>query len=297
MYEAPQHMTSNLRSGRRISELVQSLHPSGEKIVQGSQALGVVKEFSYASEEQIPALLAAALASAETVCPDMGQVVVIASESVPADQGRFNGMIFDTPLLQNGRQTGRLKWQRGVSSYLKPLGFVVDGLSEGRVPNGDDLRRVGRFCAEYRHRHRESLSQQPKLLGKHRLEWKMDHYGELSLVYDPPLDLRPGERDILDFFSSSWERLLPDAHRRYRLSLPEDHSQHPDYVNIRLVDSGYFKGLEAEGVIFVLRDFFAPYNFILQRELYEAFSRPRQLLHIVCPYPIREKIASLMQAS
>jgi len=115
----------------------------------------------------------------------------------------------------------------------------------------------------------------------------MDYYGALHLHWKQDPNLEIPERDLLLFFSSpTWRQTLPPAHRRFRLTPLEEFPAFPDYENLWLVDIPSFKGLEAEGVIFVFYNYFAEDKLKLLASLYSGLSRARQWLYIVTPYSL-----------
>jgi hypothetical protein len=296
MYEAPFHLSCNCRSKARIAELVHKLHPDTEKICYLSQAPGVLREWVTSSERAVFPMTTEALLSAESYFPGMKDVVVIAAENVPREESRFNGMIFDSPRLGATKGAGRIEWQRAVGAYLGEFGFIVDQLSDQPTPGNADIRLVNDFCASYKNYHRGLLKGSGGLIKRLDLKWKMDNFGQLILAWEPENSSGPTTREVLDFFNSSaWVKRLPRAYPRYRLTPPEEFGDFPDYVNIPLIDAPSFKGLEAEGVVFLMHDYFAPYDYQLQEELYTAFSRARQLLHIVASSSLLQKVDHIYQ--
>ena len=151
------------------------------------------------------------------------------------------------------------------------------------------MRKVNLLCSAYANQHRVELNRQIGYLAQYTLGWSMDYYGELHLHWKQDANLEISERDLLYFFSTpTWFQTLPPAYRRYRLTPLEEFPANPDYENIRLVDIPSFKGLEAEGVIFVFYNYFAEDKFKLLASLYAGMSRARQWLYLVTPYSLVE---------
>jgi hypothetical protein len=246
-----------------------------------------VKEWVFTSEAELFKQIRAALVAAEQVSNKLKDFVVLSAENVLIQQSKLNGAIFDAPRLSASGERGRVNWQQSVTGYLRRFGFVIDQLSDGPFPSGDDVRQVNQFCAGYTNQHRVELNRQIGYLAQYTLVWSMDYYGALHLHWKQDANLEIPERDLLFFFGTpTWFQNLPPPHRRYRLTPLEDFPAHPEYENIRLVDIPSFKGLEAQGLIFVFYNYFAEDKFRLLANLYSGLSRARQWLYIVTPYSL-----------
>jgi hypothetical protein len=104
--------------------------------------------------------------------------------------------------------------------------------------------------------------------------------------------------EILTFFGNSqWAKTLPAPYKRYRLTTLSDFSNHPEYHNIRLVDIPSFKGLEAEGIIFIYYDVFSFDDYQLKSSLYVALSRAKSFLYIISPTRLKEEILRLKRVT
>ncbi len=287
IYETPIQLTTNCRSSPQIVERIRKLHANPNEIETLTTREGFVREWIYSTPDQLYAAMKEAIIATEGVINLLQELVVIALENRPPKESALRGMVFDSPRMLAARQPGRISWQDAVCFYLKPFGFVESELSGHPLPGGEDLHRIGTFCSAYQRRHTGELKLQTSQLGRKKLLWRMDYYGELRLHWETGEDNRPSERDLVDFFrSANWTASLPKAHRRFRLTTPDNIPKFPDYQTIPLVDVGYFKGLETNAAIFVLHDYISQYEWMLHQKLYEALSRPKNLLNIVSPYSL-----------
>jgi hypothetical protein len=174
-----------------------------------------------------------------------------------------------------------------VLRYLQGLGLLESDLSNRPVPGVEDIQRVTKFCAAYAAAHRSALSRQQSMINKGSLRWYLDGFGVLSLRGEPPISGQLPPIDLLRFFGSpSWAANLPAAQRAYRLAPAERWEDFPFDERVRLVDLPAFSGLEAEGVIFVLHDYFASDRQRLFSLLYQAASRAKSLLYVISPFSI-----------
>ncbi len=161
-------------------------------------------------------------------------------------------------------------------------------MSDRPAPTAQDIKKVTQFSRAYTAAHRRALSREPGYLPKYGLAWHMDSFGTLRLRYDQADDLEIPGVDALRYFSSpGWADSLPSAHRRYRLTADDDWAEYPDYHRLLLADLPRYKGLEAEGIVLVLYNYFAGSDEDFKAMLYLACSRARRLLHIVAPFSIR----------
>jgi hypothetical protein len=284
---APIVLARDCRNGGDIFDLVQQLHPKSPMMQDSLAGEGQVREWVFNSQAELFKQIREALAAAESVSTKLKDFVVLSAENVFIQQSKLNGTIFNAPWLSASGERGQVNWQKGVMQYLRRFGFIHDQLSQGPFPNADDVRKVNQFCDAYFNQHRTEMNRQIGYLAQYTLSWSMDYYGEIHLHWKQDAKLEIPERDLLFFFSSpTWFQMLPPAHRRYRLTPLEDFPDHPEYENIRLVDIPSFRGLEAEGVIFVFYNYFAEDKFKLLASLYSGMSRARQWLYIVTPYSL-----------
>ena len=286
---APVVLSRNCRNGGDIFNLIQQLHPKSPLMQDSLAGEGSVKEWVFNSESELFNQIHQAVTAAEQVSSKLNGFVVLSAENVLVQQSKLNGFIFDAPGLSASGEPGQVAWQKGLLQYLRRFGFIIDQLSQAPFPTSDDLRKVNQFCTAYSNQHRNELNRQIGYLAQYSLSWSMDNYGELHLHWKQDPSLEIPARDLLYFFSASaWHQTLPPPHRRYRLTPLEEFPAHPEYENLRLVDIPSFKGLEAEGVIFVFYNYFAEEKFRLLANLYSSLSRARQWLYIVTPYSLLE---------
>ena len=153
------------------------------------------------------------------------------------------------------------------------------------------MRRVNKFCIAYAAAHRRALAGQPSAIKQGSLRWHIDGFGWLSLSGELPGSEKLPPVDLVRFFGSAdWAATLPPAHKAYRLAPPERWGDYPTDQCVRLVDLPAFSGLEAEGVVFVLHNYFASDRDQLLALLYQASSRAKSLLYIVSPFSILESL-------
>lgn len=266
-------LNTNCRNAGEIHRLVERLHTGAPEIGAQRKEQGVVREWVYGTENEAYDRLKDALIAAEEMFPRLENVVVITGENVAASQSKLDGWVIDTPGVSRARTRGQFDWQNGVLRYLRGLGLSEFTLSNALSPSEEDRKNVARFS--------RGLIRRPKITSLH---WDMDKVGNLLLYSERGESPVIPREDILSFFSSpEWANTLPSPHKRYRLTVGEDFSKYPQFYNVRLVDIPSFKGLEAGGVIFVS---FGPFTIDepqLKSNLYFAFSRAREVLHIVNP--------------
>lgn len=281
---APVVLSQNCRSVDEISALVKQLQPHAAEVDWQADQRGAVREWVYSSEKELFDHLRDALLAAEELSPGLKEVVVITAETNPSRMSKFSGLVIDSPRLRVAAPDGGLSWRSAVLRYLQGFGLLESDLSAAPAPTHEDIRRVNRFCAAYQAGHRLALSRQQSYSGKYSLRWYLDAFGELSLHWAQTDGLELPAVDLLKFFGSpGWTASLPQAYKRYRLAPAGQLPENPYYLDVRLVDLPSFKGLEAEGVIFVLYNYFARDNDQLLATLYLAFSRARRFLYIISP--------------
>jgi energy-coupling factor transporter ATP-binding protein EcfA2 len=283
-FQLPVTLNRNCRSAGQVEALVRQLHPGN--LLPGLRAgeSGAFREWLYSNEAELLDSLRLALHAGEELSPRLENVVVISAESSPVRMSKFAGLVFDSPRLRAAPSPGRLKWQAAVLRYLQGFGLLERQLSQAPQPAPADIKNVNKFCAAYLAAHRPALSRQPGYLSQSNLGWAMDAYGELHLRWQDGIhrDLPP--IDLLRFFGNpGWAAALPPAHKRYRLTPAEELAHQPDVYPVRLADISSFKGLEADGVIFVLYNYFAENDDQLLASLYEVFSRARRWLYVITP--------------
>jgi hypothetical protein len=245
---------------------------------------GFFREWLYSSEVELLDSLRQALHASEELSPRLENVVVISAESSPVRMSKFAGLVFDSPRLGAAPSPGGLKWQAAVLRYLQGFGLLESQLSQAPRPAPADIKNVTQFCAAYLAAHRTALARQPGYLPQHKLGWAMDAYGELHLRWQDGTNRDLPPADLIRYFGSqSWAAALPPAHKRYRLTLTEQFADHPQTYPVRLADISSFKGLESDGVIFVLYNHFSENDDQLLASLYEVFSRARRWLYVITP--------------
>jgi hypothetical protein len=221
--------------------------------------------------------------AAEKYSVELQEIVVISADSTPIDQNQLGGLIIDTPRRKDAALVGGLFWHNAIRRYLKGFGFNESELSKKRIPTEKDVKTVSNFC-----RWRIGAARKPEI------HWEMDKYGKLNLHWNHDNEYVISEKDILAFFSHpDWVQSLPSSHKRYRLTAINDTKKHPFYIVVKLADIPSFKGLEANGVIFIYEGFIKLNDYQLKSNLYIALSRAKHLLHIVSPYSILEKVHEL----
>jgi len=286
--QAPVILSRSLRSGGEIDGLMRSLHPGRSQPDQPAAPGGTVREWIYTDESRLFDSLRQALLAAEESYPLLDGVVVLTAESASSRLSKFSGMVIDSPRLRVSPSPGRLGWQEAVLRCLQGYGLLERSLSNMPAPTAQDMKHVTQFSRAYTAAHRRALSRQPGYLSKYSLVWHMDSFGTLRLRYDQADDLEIPGVDVLRYFSSpGWADSLPSAHRRYRLTAADDWADYPDYHRLLLADLPRFKGLEAEGIVLVLYNYFTRRDEEIKAMLYLACSRARRLLHIVAPFSIR----------
>ena len=292
--QAPIALNRNLRSAGEIEALVRRLHPGSVSPGFYAEKPGVFREWVYTSEAQMHDCLRHALLAGEALSPRLEHAVVISAESTPSRMSKFTGLLYDSPSLRAAAEPGRLSWQAAVLRYLQGYGFVEDKLSGEPRPTTADIKNVNQFCAAYQAAHRAALSRQPSFLAKHPLAWGMDAYGELHLHWQDGIQRELLPIDVLKFFGNqNWAAALPSAHKRYRLTPAEELSNHRHTIPIRLSDVSSFGGLEADGVVYVLYNYFAENDDQFLASLYWVFSRARHWLHVVAPFSIHQTLDRL----
>jgi energy-coupling factor transporter ATP-binding protein EcfA2 len=285
--QAPSALSRNLRSGGEIDGLLSRLHPVRSLTGQPTGLEGKVREWVYTDENELFDSLHQALLAAEEGFPLLDGVVVLTAESASSRLSKFSGLVADSPRLRDSPTQGRLYWQRAVLRYLQGYGLLESSLSNMPAPTAQDMKHVTKFSRAYSAAHRRTLSREPGYLTKYSLAWHMDSFGALRLRYDQADGLELPAADALRYFSSpAWADSLPSAHRRYRLTVDDDWAEYPDYHRLLLVDLPRYKGLEAEGIVLVLYNYFARSEEDFKATLYLACSRARRLLHIVTPFGI-----------
>jgi hypothetical protein len=295
-FQAPITLNRNCRSAGQVETLVRQLHP-GELApgLRGGEP-GTFREWLYSSEAELLDSLRQALHAGEELSPRLENVVVISAESSPVRMSKFAGLVFDSPRLRADPSPGRLKWQAAVLRYLQGFGLLESQLTQAPQPAPADIKNVNKFCAAYTAAHRATLSRQTSYLSQSALAWGLDAYGELHLRWQDGVkrDLLP--IDLLRFFGSpAWVDNLPSAHKRYRLTPADELSKYPDTYPVCLADITSYKGLEADGVIFVLYNYFAENDDQLLASLYEVFSRARRWLFAITPEDSPSKTSQAAQ--
>jgi hypothetical protein len=282
----PIDLSENCRNAGEIYGLVKQLFPHAPSSNSRLEDKGVVEEWVYSSEGEMVKHVRSSLAKAEEYSPGLKDIVVITAEACDIKKSKFNGMILDTPHLKTLPELGTINWKYHVLRYLNKYGLYEHGLSNEPMPNKKDVQKVVDLC-----RKRIGNSPQPPF------HWHMDIYGSLSIhaANNKPVV----EKDeILTFFGNSqWVQTLPAPYKRYRFTTISDSSNHPEYYNIRLVDIPSFKGLDAEGIIFIYYDVFAIDDYQLKSSLYVALSRAKSFLYIISPTRMREEIQRLKRVT
>jgi hypothetical protein len=236
-----------------------------------------------------------ALTNAEGYSDELREIVVVTAELKPVGMSRLNGMVFDTPALQKMQEKTPLNWRDAVLRYLKPRGIDANLISKEMLPAERDKNNVKEFSSRWLDRHRESTYGKGKNhIKRVPFKWSMDIYGKLALYNNGQI---VGENDIweiMTFFSNrDWANTLPPPRKLYRLSSTDDVHKYPAYKNVQLANIPTFKGLEANGVVFVCYDYTGGYDSFLRASLYVGLSRARHLLNIVTFKPVRDEILRL----
>jgi hypothetical protein len=284
--QPPIELSKNCRNAGEIYELVKQLFPQAPSTNSWLADKGVVEEWVYTSEEEMVRHVRSSLVRAEEYSSGLRDIVVITAEACGIEKSKFNGMILDTPHLGTTPELGTINWKYHVLRYLNKYGLYEHGLSNEPMPNKKDVQKVVDLC-------RKRIGNRPQP----PFHWHMDIYGSLSIH---AADNKPVvEKDeILTFFGNSqWAKTLPAPYKRYRLTTLSDFSNHPEYHNIRLVDIPSFKGLEAEGIIFIYYDVFSFDDYQLKSSLYVALSRAKSFLYIISPTRLKEEILRLKRVT
>lgn len=292
--QAPITLERNLRSAGEIEALVRRLYPGSVSPGFHAEKKGVFREWVYTSEAELQEGLRHALLAGEAHSPRLEGAVLISAESAPSRMSKFAGLVYDSPTLRAAAEPGRLNWQAAVLRCLQRYGLLESQLSGEPRPTSADIKNINQFCATYQSAHRAALSRQPSHLAKHPLGWWLDAYGELQLRWQDGTnrDLLP--IDVIKFFGNqNWAATLPSAHKRYRLTPADELSNYPHTLPIRLTDTTSFNGLEADGIVYVLYNYFAENDDQLLASLYMAFSRARRWLHVVAPFSIQQTLDRL----
>lgn len=292
----PVELTENCRNAGNIFELVRKLHPEAPEVNQQLAGKGIVREWLYSSEDELYDTLRDTLISIERYTKDFSNIIVMSADVGTGEKNKLDGLVFDTPGTQNSAMTMPLDWQRAVNSYLEPFGFRGYGMSNSPLPTKDDVKNINKFCRNVFFQRKSRVRDPgPRGLKELSVHWKLDQYGKLRVSWKER-EIRSYSNDdiILSFFSQpGWGGTLPPPHRRYRITLPQELETYSRYLNVRLFDIPAFKGLEADGIIFVLHGFMAGFDYQVKSRLYVALSRSKYLLYIVSPFTILERIEAL----
>lgn len=292
---APFDLSKNCRNSGEIYKIVQQL---GESMPSANEELagkGVVREWLYTSDDDLYQNLKDALVNAESYSDELSEIVVVTAELKPVEKSRLNGMVFDTPALQKLSGRTPSEWRNAVLRYLIPRGADRSLVSNEIMPTERDRNYVKEFSSRWLDRNRTSSYS----LGKNHMKrivfkWAMDNYGKLSLYNYEQLVSENDVWEIMLFFSTrDWSTSLPQPRKLYRLSHIDDIDNYPTYRNVQLVNIPTFKGLEANGVVFVCHDYTGGYDSFLRASLYVGLSRARHLLNIVTAKPIQDEITRL----
>ena len=163
------------------------------------------------------------------------------------------------------------------------------------LPTERDKNNVKVFSSRWLDRYRGSTYSNGKNhIKRVPFKWSMDSYGKLAL-YDRGQIVSEGDIwEIMTFFSTrDWANTLPPPHKLYRLSRIEDIQNYQTYRNVQLANIPTFKGLEANGIVFVCYDYTSGFDSSLRASLYVGLSRARHLLNIVTFKPIQDEIFHL----
>jgi hypothetical protein len=288
-------LTRNCRNAGKIFDLLRPLHDEPPELHQVLVGRGIVQHFLFTPPEsqliQTDSLfeqLEKALLFSERFSDHLEDIVVMC-ESL--HNSRLNGFVFDSPVIRGQGGRGHLRWKKPVVKHLSPFGLKEDDISGGLYPTKNDLNHIRRFCRDMLHRRR--IKPSPKSLLS-TIGWTVDRYGELVLSWNREQIPKLSEREIFSFFSQKdWMKGYPSNHKRYRLTLLGDRHKYPDFINVNLVDIPTFKGLEADGIVFVWEELVPRQRELLVSSLHVSLSRAKTLLAVVSPYDIREKIAGL----
>jgi hypothetical protein len=293
--QAPHDLSKNCRNAGEIYKLVQELGEAMPPPHEELTGMGVVHEWLYTSHHDLYQKLKEALIDAETYSDQLKEIVVVTTEQIPLEKSILNGMKFRTSALQRSSEKTAVPWQEAVLRYLIPRGANRNLLSNEMLPTEHDKNSVKDFSLRWLDRNRaSSYSNGKRHIKRVPFKWSMDNYGRLAL-YDhgqtvPESDIW----EILIFFSTrDWSNSLPQPHKLYRLSRVEDADKYRDYQNVRLTNIPSFKGLEANGVVFVCHDHTGGFDSSIRASLYVGLSRARHLLNIVTSKPIRDEISRL----
>lgn len=284
--QPPIDLSKNCRNAGGIYDLVKQLFPQVPSTNRRFEDKGVVEEWVYSSEWEMVKHVRSSLVKAEDYSPGLKDMVVITAEACGVEKSKFNGMILDTPHLKTSPELGTINWKYHVLRHLNKYGLYEHGLSNEPMPNKKDVQKVVDLC-------RKRIGNRPQP----PFHWHMDIYGSLSIH---TADNKPAvEKDeVLTFFGNpQWAQTLPAPYKRYRFTAISDFLNYPEYHNIRLVDIPSFKGLEAEGIIFIYYDMFSFDDYQLKSSLYVALSRAKSLLYVICPTSLQAEIQRLKQVT
>jgi hypothetical protein len=297
--QAPHDLSRNCRNAGEIYRLVQEL---GDEMPPANEELagtGVVHEWLYTSEDDLYQKLREALVNAETYSDQLKEIVVVTTEQVSLEKSILNGMTFATPALQRSAQRTPVPWQEAVMRYLIPRGANRNLLSNEMLPTERDKNGVKEFSSRWLDRNRTSIySNGKRHIKRVPFKWSMDRYGRLVLYDHGQMVSENDIWEIMIFFSTrDWPNTLPPPHRLYRLSRIEDIDNYGGYRNVQLTNIPSFKGLEANGIVFVCHDHTGGFDSSTRASLYVGLSRARHLLNIVTSKPIRDEISRLNRFS
>lgn len=289
------YLSRNCRNAGNIFDIVKELHPDSPETHEKLSERGIVKHYyfstpdgSYTSTDEFFFRMEEILREAEKYISNLMKIVVMV-ESIKGSE--LNGLVFDTPKIRKRRTIGNLKWQESVFNLLNPYGFLGYGLSDSLSPTTKDIEQINSFCKNRLFK-RYGKSCSRDFLNS--MTWHIDRQGKLRLNWNKNTVFKLSGLEILSFFAeNNWATKLPSNHKRYRLTAIEDLSKCPDFINIQLVDIPSFKGLEADGVIFVWEELIPREPELFRSNLYVSLSRAKYLLFIVSPFDIKEKIVEL----
>ena len=280
--QQPINLSKNCRNAGEIYQLVKKLYPQMPSTSDQLLGKGIVKEFLFASDEELMVQIRKSISMAEEFSPKLKDICVITTELVDLDKSYFNGIILDTPKLREEKEPGIINWRRHIIKYLLRFGLHEDRLSYAPLPTREDVQYVAGLC-------RKRIG----FVRRQSFHWHMDRYGELSIKSESNQTILE-DREILSFFANSrWSSTLPSPHKRYRITIDSDLVSYPEYYPIRLVNIPSIKGLEAEGVILINYHPFSFDDYQLRSNLYISISRAKGLLYIISPVSVKEKVIEL----
>jgi hypothetical protein len=291
----PIDLSRNCRNAGKIYRWIQQLRPEIPEISEELLDKGITKEWVYSTDDDLISKLQDALLNAEKFSTKLKRIAVITAEMKTIDKSILDGLVFSSPSLQQLSDIAPIPWQKGIGEYLTGYGFNINLLSKEHFPVQKDKKLVQEFCSDWLSFHRTSIyGSTGNLSSTNKICWSMDRYGDIHLTLDGMFIAKSLTWEIMSFLSkANWTKSLPSNHKRYRLTRIGEASQYPTYYNVPLADIPSFKGLEADGVVFVLYEYSGCTDAQFITNLYIALSRAKNLLFMITPFSLENEIAKL----